>query len=549
MQPMQPNRRNRLTGAGLDVDRCGSVELGGFRLVRVLGEGGFGTAYLAEQLGLQRLAVVKVLRRSLLESARRDTILARFDTEVRAATRLQHPNLCTVYTVDRTIDGAPAVAMEFIDGETLRNRLERLNGRPMAVAEMVPLFRQLVNVVRAIHAQRIRHGDLSPNNVMLTMDHNGERLVKLVDFGIASLLDSSDADFAAGTPGYSAPEQFRGETTTDSDLFGIGSLLYWASTGHELFAGAGPEDIVAETGRWQLGANPHDVNPDVPDGLAALIRGLLDPASGMRPSLDEILEELDALTSPTLRSVARRVLIVDDSNAIASQIGSQLASYGVRVAVTSDPRRATRSEGEFAAIIINARIETPRAGAIHAHLAEFLPDVPVLVVALGNAPVAWDDVPFRDRVRLPGGAYRLIELGETLRARRTTLNPPFATPVSQTDGVPLATARTFLSGSNPVPAALHHTPVSAPNPSFDVYVGAMPELLLELENMTVQTDMIRVVERIAGLAQAAQVREVEKLAVMFTALADGGDLVEPTSLIADLNAAFIQSVRTRTAVR
>ena len=546
---MHPNRRPpRPTGTGVDVDRCGSVELGGFRLVRVLGEGGFGTAYLAEQLGLGRLAVVKVLRRSLLESPRRDAILARFDTEVRAATRLHHPNLCTVYTVDRTSDGAPAVAMEFIDGEILRSRLERLAGHPMAVAELVPLFRQLVGVVRAVHAQRIRHGDLSPNNVMLTMDHDGQRLVKLVDFGIASLLDSSDADFAAGTPGYSAPEQFRGETTTASDLFGLGALLFWAATGHELFAGVAPEDIVAETNRWQLGANPHDVNPAVPAGLAALIRGLLDPAPGMRPSLDEILEELDALVTPQAKSVARRVLIVDGAEPIAPLVGAQLAPYGVRIAVTADPRRATRSEGEFAAIVINASLTAPRAAAIHAHLAEFLPEVPVLVVALGTAPVAWDDVPFRDRVRLPGGGYRLIELGETLRARRAAPAHPAAAAVSQSDGVPLATARTYLSGSQPSSAG-HPTTGSGPTAAYEAFLGAMPELLLELEAAIGAAELPRLAERVAGLARAARVREVEALATMIAALGDTGELLDPTSLISDLSAAFIQSVRARTGLR
>ncbi|MEZ4401370.1 MAG: protein kinase [Kofleriaceae bacterium] len=571
LPPLSLPPRPRAVEPMSESSRLGQTVLGGFRLLKVIGEGGFGTAFLAEQTGLGRLAVVKVLRHTLLAGPRRDAILARFETEVRAATRLQHPNLATVYIVDQTPDGVPAVAMEFIDGETLRSRLERLAGQPMAVAELEPLFRQLVNVLGAVHGQRIRHGDLSPNNVMLAMDHSGNRVVKLLDFGIASLLDSSDGEFVAGTPGYSAPEQFRGETTTDSDLFGIGALMYWAATGRELFAPEySPDRIVEEMRAWQTGPDPRDVCEVVPANLAALIRGLLDPNPGIRPALDEIIEELDALLYPDQQVTSRRVLVVDPDQAIGSQVAPHLSSFGVRVASTTDPRRATRSEGEFAAILVNARLTAPRAAAVYAHLAEFMPDVPVLVVAAGAGPVEWDEVPFANRVRLPGGAYRLVELGQALQTKR--MSQPSWTPVrtgkipTVSDGVPPLAPNTYLSGplsmSGPIPV-MRGTPISGQipmgsqptwtpsgpipvGPSFASYVGQMPELLLELEGALADAGaMMTVAEQIEQLARGAGARDVEKLAQTLRLLVQAGDLDDPSAFIDSVQDAYVRSVRTR----
>ena len=525
------------------AERLGRVELDGFRLVRVLGEGSFGTAYLAEQAGIDRLAVVKIAHPSAISGPLGAEIRARFASEVRAATRIRHPGLCTVYTFGETSDELPAIAMEYIDGETLRARFSRLRNRPMPIGELTEVFLQLATVLEAVHGQNIVHRDVSPNNVMLSMDHEGRLQVKLVDFGIAALTERTSGEFIAGTPGYAAPEQFRGATNATSDLFGFGALLWWAATGRELMEEIlEAERLIAAFETLEHAPDPAAIFPEISAPLARMIRGLLDPNPAFRPSLEEVREELTCLQNPDAGPSPRRVLVIDPDGLLGAAVLPTFASYGVRVLTTNDPRRATRSDGEFGAFLISARLEHPTAAQVYQHLIEFHPETPALVLAAGAWNVRWEDVPFEARVRLPGGNYRIVEIGEQLRIRRLTTVPPAGLPAAV---VSAAAPPSFVL---PAPAPTSLRPDSRRSTAWTAWAGGMPNLLLELEAALEEGgDVAALCQAMETLANDAGVREVTTLAQTLRMLLATGDLENPASFVTDLEGAYVRAIRAQNA--
>lgn len=574
------------------TSRLGRVELESFRLLKVLGEGYFGTAYLAEQLGTERLAVVKIAHPEVVEGPNGERARARFAAEVRAATRVRHPGLCTIYTFGETSDGLPAIAMEYIEGETLWNRFMNLQGRPMDDESLVQLFTQLVAVLKAVHTSGIVHRDITPNNVMLTTDHDGQEQVKLLDFGIAMLAERLSGDSVAGTPGYSAPEQFLGKASVASDLFSVGALLWWAATGHELLEEIEDTTTVITTIRgWEIGPDPRKVCPSVASGLARMVRALLDPSPEFRPTLDEVKETLDAMAvgAPAPRSA--RVLVIDPTMSLLEPVGSILAPFGIRVVVSADPHRAVRAEGEFAAFLLNGRMTVPHAINVYLHLVRFHPETPTFVVVGDAESMHWDEVPVTARVRLPTGGARLAELGARLRAlrplrrasdgaargieysapppsrtsaRRLPVPPPPAPPPaasitsvsklapspSRTLGwnvaAPIAAALAAELGSQPPDRTARSEPAATALPAWTALAGEMPELLLELEDaLRDGADVEAVCRRIEALASDADAREVVTLAQTLRLLIASEGVDNPLSFVADIESAFARAFRAR----
>jgi serine/threonine protein kinase len=498
--------------------------------VRVLGEGAFGAAYLAEQLGTDRLAVVKIAHGEGGRVA--PHMRQRFAAEVRAATRIRHPGLCTVYTFGETTDRLPAIAMEYIDGETLRSRLVRLQRRPMPLRELVDCFVQLATVLELVHGHQIVHRDVTPNNVMLTMDHDGKLVVKLVDFGIARLSERSSGEYVAGTPGYAAPEQFSGTATSASDVFSFGALLWWAATGRELLEDIHePEKLFHAVQNLEQSPDPKDVLPDILPALDRLVRSLLEPVASFRPSLEEVREELELLLVPGASSVKRSVLVIGDGGQLVGLLKSAFTPFGVRVVSTPDPRLASRQDGTFGAFLIAAHLTSPSAATIFHHLAQICPETPAFVVAMGAGNVTWDDIPFEARIRLPGGAYRLNDLGEQLRDRRTMV-PPSMVATSAVES--MATMEAYGA------------PPPRRSEQWNRWIGEMPNLLLELESVVTEGgDVGDACLAIEALARTAEVREVETLCHMLRVLHTSNDITSPLVFIADIEAAFVRATRDR----
>ncbi len=202
-----------------------------------LGHGGMGVVYKARDIRLERFVALKFLSTPLGET---ETARNRFIQEARAASALDHPNICTIYGIEDSEDGHLFIAMACYEGETLRMRVER---GAMNVQEATEIFLQLCQGLAKAHEHGIVHRDVKPGNVMLTRDGG----VKLLDFGLALLNESVRTTVpgsSIGTPAYMSPEQFRGETCdARTDIWSLGVVLYEMLTGQLPFR-RGPQGMM-----------------------------------------------------------------------------------------------------------------------------------------------------------------------------------------------------------------------------------------------------------------------------------------------------------------
>ena len=274
--------------------------LGHYRVLKKLGVGGMGEIYLAHDSQLQREVALKLLPQDVVtDEARRE----RFHREARAAAALNHPNIVTIFGIDEDA-GQPFIAMELVDGETLK---QHVPAGGLEVGRLLRLGIHLADAVHAAHRQGIIHRDLKPANVMLTWDDR----VKVLDFGLAALrpTEASDSDetrsmeqmltqegSVLGTPGFMAPEQVRGaEVDERADLFALGAVLYFATTGSVPFGGPSASEVAASVLRDEP-ESPSSLRPELPQDLDRLLRRLLakDPDRRIQTALD-VRNELEDL--------------------------------------------------------------------------------------------------------------------------------------------------------------------------------------------------------------------------------------------------------------
>ncbi|MBE0567470.1 MAG: serine/threonine protein kinase, partial [Krumholzibacteria bacterium] len=234
-----------------------------YRVVGLLGRGGMGEVYRADDLKLGQPVALKFLPAGLEQDAAR---LARFLGEVRTARQVTHPNVCRVYDIGE-VDGQHYISMEYVDGEDLASLLRRIGRLPQERA--VEVARQICAGLAAAHAQGILHRDLKPANVML----DGRGRVRLTDFGLAQLAaEIGRDDVSSGTPAYMAPEQIAGrEVTVRSDVYALGLVLYELFTGRTAFAA----DTVAELRRLHADSVPSSLTSHVQDLDPAVERAVL----------------------------------------------------------------------------------------------------------------------------------------------------------------------------------------------------------------------------------------------------------------------------------
>jgi serine/threonine-protein kinase len=199
-----------------------------YRIVGLLGKGGMGEVYRADDLRLSQPVALKFLPDHLMRDG---AAVARFHREVRVARQVSHKNVCRVYDIGE-VNGHHYLSMEFIKGEELSSLLRRIGRLPADKA--IQIARQICAGVAAAHDRGVLHRDLKPENVMI----DGEGNVRITDFGIASLLEeSSDEESRVGTPAYMSPEQLAGgELTVKSDIYSLGLVLYELFTGRKAFS-------------------------------------------------------------------------------------------------------------------------------------------------------------------------------------------------------------------------------------------------------------------------------------------------------------------------
>src|SRR6185503_8797489 len=200
----------------------GTMLAGRYRIVGLVGRGGMGEVYRAEDLKLGQPVALKFLPKAAMDPDR----LARFHQEVRLARQVSHPNVCRVHDIGET-GGQHFLSMEYIDGEDLASLLRRIGRLPSDKA--LELARQICAGLAAAHDRTVLHHDLKPANVLI----DGRGRAHLADFGLANLTDQRrDAHELAGTPGYMAPEQQEGrEVTKRTDVCALGLVLYEMFTG------------------------------------------------------------------------------------------------------------------------------------------------------------------------------------------------------------------------------------------------------------------------------------------------------------------------------
>src|SRR5829696_7522239 len=226
----------------------GRVFLGRYEARRLLGEGGMGKVYLARQLDLSRDVVVKVMHEHIDADPKfRD----RFQRETLLMARFHHPSAVTLYDASLNDPGGPCIVMEYVRGVNLESMLAK-NGR-MTAPRVGRIIGELCEVLQAAHDEGIIHRDLKPANLMVVDPETPRERIKVMDFGLAKLIDAADArkvtdtnvDFAVGTPGYICPEQVRGEEMDHrGDLYSVGIMMFELLTGRLPFVGGTSMDIL-----------------------------------------------------------------------------------------------------------------------------------------------------------------------------------------------------------------------------------------------------------------------------------------------------------------
>jgi hypothetical protein len=258
------------------------TQVGAYRLLQQIGEGGMGAVWLAEHTMLGRRAAIKLLHPMF--TARPD-IVTRFFNEARAATAIADPGIVQIFDFGQHVDGTAYIAMEMLDGEPLDKRLVRLVRLP--IADALRILRQVASTLGVAHQRGIVHRDLKPENIYLVRDPEvlgGER-AKILDFGIAKLTGDPSTKTSTsqvmGTPAYMSPEQCRGAGQVDqrSDVYALGCMLFKLITGAAPFEAEGAGDIIAMHLREPppaLSSRVHGIPPE----LDALVLHCLakDPA-------------------------------------------------------------------------------------------------------------------------------------------------------------------------------------------------------------------------------------------------------------------------------
>lgn len=290
-----------------------------YEILEQIGEGGMGVVYKAKDTKLDRFVALKFLTKNVASS---ETDRQRFLQEAKAAATLNHPNICTIYDVAE-YEGKLFIAMEFIEGETLRDRKNNIS-----LKQSIDIGIQVAEGLAAAHEKGIVHRDIKPENVMLRKDG----LVQIMDFGLAKLQGVSRLTRegnTVGTMGYMSPEQVQGFNVDHrTDIFSFGVLLYELISGQSPFKGMHETAIIYEI----VNVDPEPVSivkPDLPPDLDAILLECLAKEPDERyQSAKEIVKDLRKLKRESSRQTASRILAVRKSQITpGSRIAPQTAEY------------------------------------------------------------------------------------------------------------------------------------------------------------------------------------------------------------------------------
>lgn len=541
--------------------RLGRVELGCFRLEEIIGRGSYGITYRAEQLGFDRDAVVKIAHAELFESRDAELARRRFADELRAATRVQHPNLVTLYTAGETTDGLPAIAMELVLGDLVEDLLLAYPaGLPHAL--LAPAFSQLGSALAALHAADVVHRDLSPRNVIFDSRPGRPPRIKVLDFGVARLRGRPRHTLGAvGTPRYMAPEQLIGRAVPASDMFSLGAILWWALTGEEYRRDTlSIEDLYLSNLEGRSNTDPRMISPDLPPKASTLVERLLSPDVDERPTAEEFLalwsgaaeeirqwpraarppwsstragstsapEAAHSLGKPptynSLPAVAPvespaskggpRVLVVDPNAITQHLVVGCLRRTGCEVHCSGDPREATRSASDaYDLVVLSRDIVDADVLDIARHLQEYHPGQWVVLTGGGELDAPMQEVGVREVLSIPADLGRFGGLVDHLRGE-------LAMNESSRPATPGAIDHTVLEGLR------DHDPTMV-RETIEMFVGEAPECLIRIADHHESRDGKAVHDECRSLSTSARALGANHLARLAHAVAElvrDGDL-------------------------
>jgi len=288
--PLRPAEQEASIGVAATLRADGSpigLELGGCRIVELIGKGAMGAVYKAKHLGLSRYVAIKVLSTTSGDP----TFERRLLVEARAIARLEHPNIVQVYDVGSE-KGYFFMVMQLLGGQTLEDRLAEYGiPEPRQTLEIV---NDVAQGLAAAHASGVVHRDLKPGNIIVTEDGRA----RLTDFGLARLGGAKDdlGDQVVGTPSYMAPEQWlRGPIDGRTDLYSLGVLFYQLATGQKPFEGKSVTDLMEQHVKARPKA-PRSVNSSITPGVQAVLGKMMAKSPDRRyPNVPAFLEDLALL--------------------------------------------------------------------------------------------------------------------------------------------------------------------------------------------------------------------------------------------------------------
>ncbi|MCB9662521.1 MAG: serine/threonine protein kinase [Alphaproteobacteria bacterium] len=266
---------------------------GRYRIRRLIARGGMSVVHLAEQVDLQRDVALKVLRPPASVHDRFDFSEA-FKQEARTLASLRHPNVVTLHDFGRVGRDEVFLAMEYVDGRPLSQVLEE---GPLAPLHAVRLMLQVCLALRYTHGRGVIHKDVKPSNLMVTLDDEGEELIKVIDFGIAGGDLDVDRDLVIGSPDCMAPEQITGDPVVPAtDVYGVGCVLFRAIAGRYPYVGSSAEDkLVAHVTETVPVLSEIATSAEVSPDLDEIVRRCLQKEAALRyQDMDGLIDDLAA---------------------------------------------------------------------------------------------------------------------------------------------------------------------------------------------------------------------------------------------------------------